>query len=692
LDLTHTRFPLANHICSLDTDIGAPRYIKRDPVLDIQQAIEPEKQDMTNVLEEWPNTPMGSLDASQWAVLEQILTRKLAIVQGPPGTGKTFVSVAALKVLLANKLGNDPPIIVAAQTNHALDQLLTHVSRFENNFIRLGGRSSDPEIKKHTLYAAKSNESVGSIKGGLLGPSRKSFQGLCYVIAELLQAFNQESADKILPASFFVKHEVLTEGQRQSLEAGAKGWIQADTEDEVDPIAIWLGDQMTKFEVKYMTENFGFSEDEIDLEYEQLKELEAEQGIGDDDYESLKGQYSHIREFFCGQENGFVSKKAIGEYMRYHDLWKIPLKARGAVYNALRNDAKEKIRAGIRKLLVLYNLNCENMQIGKWERDYFTLQDANIIGMTTTGLSKYRGLVSSLKPQVILIEEAAEAIEAPISAACFDSLQHLILVGDHKQLKGTCAVQDLTGDPFFLDVSMFERLVHNGIKYVTLRRQRRMAPEIRKLLEPIYGKLQDHPAVLDRPNIPGMGSLKSYFFSHTWPENSDSLASKVNETEAEMITGFYSYLVMNGVPTTDITILTFYNGQRKKLLKLLKQSSYLQGQYVKVVTVDSYQGEENEVVILSLVRSGNPRNVGFLSVENRACVALSRAKRGFYIFGNAKSLAQADPLWWTVISRMGGEAPQERRLGFYLPLTCAKHGKMTFVHGSCRTIPAIAAR
>lgn len=143
-----------------------------------------------------------------------------------------------------------------------------------------------------------------------------------------------------------------------------------------------------------------------------------------------------------------------------------------------------------------------------------------------------------------------------------------------------------------------------------------------------------------------------------------------------MIVGFYVYLHMNGVPLEDITILTFYNGQRKLILRALKENKLFQGQYTKVVTVDSYQGEENEVVILSLVRSNEADNIGFLANENRVCVALSRAKRGFYIFGNAESLAITNGLWWEV-SRIMRKTP--KRLGYFLPLMCKKHGTKTLI-------------
>lgn len=146
----------------------------------------------------------------------------------------------------------------------------------------------------------------------------------------------------------------------------------------------------------------------------------------------------------------------------------------------------------------------------------------------------------------------------------FESIQQLILVGDHQQLQAHCNIPALQYAPYNLAVSMFERLINNGIQYTMLSKQRRMIPDIRKLLcidpHPIYPDLQDHPTVLDRidhrPPIPGMGGIDTYFFHHNWPENVNPDSSKYNINEAEMIVGFYNYLVLNGLKHSQITILT----------------------------------------------------------------------------------------------------------------------------------------
>ncbi|KAL3493190.1 P-loop containing nucleoside triphosphate hydrolase protein [Aspergillus germanicus] len=676
--MSRESFPLADQICFLDKDVKAPEYVTNKSTVELDSIIDESKaQRKVDILNAWPPTPIGDLDSTQWAALEQMLTKQLAVIQGPPGTGKTYVSVVALKVLLSNMEPGDPPIVVASQTNHALDQILTHISRFEREYVRLGARSSDVEIKKRTLYSIRREESMPNIPGSTTGSAYKAGKALVNGILQTLQPFNAANSHAPLPASVFQKYKLLTAKQCESLEKGASRWVTAGEESEdIDPLTTWLGDQVAPFEVNYAMGNFGFAEDEVDLEYEQLKELEAEMGFNDDDeYEALKGSYTNIREGYCGRFVSPDAEAASWEYLEYHDMWKIPERDRGWVYNELRGQLKEKVLNESRQLLAQYSENCKSLQIGAWERDNLILQNAKVIGMTTTGLSKYRALVASVKPRIVLIEEAAEAIEAPIAAACLDSLQQLILVGDHQQLRGNCTVKDLEGDPFYLDVSMFERLVRNGMKFVTLQRQRRMAPEIRELLTPIYGELQDHESVKIRQGIPGMGDTRAFFLTHNWAESADDMASKYNEKEAEMVVSFFVYLALNNVPVKDITILSFYNGQRKRILKLMKTHPYIQGHYVKVVTVDSYQGEENEVVILSLVRSGY-KGIGFLSIANRVCVALSRARRGFYMFGNAKLLAESNGLWGQVLWILGNmSAPP--RVSQSLTLTCVKHKNKT---------------
>ncbi|KGO70841.1 hypothetical protein PEX1_046850 [Penicillium expansum] len=679
--LSKESFPLNEQICSLVSDIDPPGYINTAPCMDFTPLSESSALDITgkyDIIERWPSQPMGKLDISQWSALNRMLTKKLAIIQGPPGTGKTFTSIAALRMMLSNKGPMDPPIIITAQTNHALDQLIKHISVFEKNYVRLGGRTSDPEIRKRTPYEIRQNQGLLTIEGGLMTPMRKKQNKIAAELDKLLKPLAPSGNSKPLAASLFLEHGLLSQYQVDSLQETANKWQQFNTPANADPLAAWLADSVREFDSEYAGD-FGFIDDDIDLEYEQLKEIEVEHGRYEDDWSSFRTRFSPLSPGLCSSNTARISRATVENLLKEKDFYKIHKRYRGAIYDYLRQQLIAILGEHVQRLAQTYQDCSANFQIGRFERDYCILQEAKIIGMTTTGLSKYRGLVSSLHPRVILIEEAAEVLEAPVAVSCLPSLQHLILVGDHQQLRGQCAGYDLCGDPFNLDVSMFERLIKNKMPYAMLQEQRRMVPEIRKLVAPMYGDLlRDHPSVEDHPLVPGMGDKRSFFFDHTAHESNDSLLSKVNDFEASMVVNLLAYLVMNKVPPASITVLTFYNGQRKLIMRKKSQNQNVSKEYVNILTVDSYQGEENDIVLLSLVRSNDHRGIGFLAQDNRVCVALSRAKYGLYIFGNAQCVSKHSDFWYAVTNVMS-ENHQDLRIGRALPLYCARHNQETLI-------------
>jgi len=105
-----------------------------------------------------------------------------------------------------------------------------------------------------------------------------------------------------------------------------------------------------------------------------------------------------------------------------------------------------------------------------------------------------------------------------------------------------------------------------------------------------------------------------------------------NLGEAEYVVAFYQYLRLCGYPSSKITILSTYNGQKHLLRDVLAQrcGPYpFFGMPARVTTVDRYQGQQNDIVLLSLVRT---RAVGHVRDVRRLVVALSRARLGLYVF------------------------------------------------------------
>lgn len=92
---------------------------------------------------------------------------------------------------------------------------------------------------------------------------------------------------------------------------------------------------------------------------------------------------------------------------------------------------------------------------------------------------------------------------------------------------------------------------------------------------------------------------------------------------------------------------------------------------LNITTVDNFQGEENRIILLSLVRSNNDGNAGFLNEENRVCVAVSRAREGLYIIGNMDTLTASTEIW----KKMKHTLEKLKAIGNNLKLRCRYHLK-----------------
>lgn len=83
----------------------------------------------------------------------------------------------------------------------------------------------------------------------------------------------------------------------------------------------------------------------------------------------------------------------------------------------------------------MYQEAAERLNEIRLREDLCVLQEARVIGMTTTGAAKYRQALQELKPRLVVVEEAAEVMEAHTITTLSQACQHLILIGDHQQVK-----------------------------------------------------------------------------------------------------------------------------------------------------------------------------------------------------------------------------------------------------------------
>ncbi len=293
--------------------------------------------------------------------------------------------------------------------------------------------------------------------------------------------------------------------------------------------------------------------------------------------------------------------------------------------------------------------------------------------MTITGASINHELIQELAPAIVIVEEAAEVLEADLLAALTPGLQHLVLIGDQKQLRPKVCTYKLRKDYYF-DLSMMERLLRNDFPYKTLQLQNRMWPEFSELLWDIYPDLQDNlgRVILHQPAECLVKSM--VFWNHDATEKGGR--SFTNREEARRAILQAEFLLTSGVEASRITILAAYQGQVTEIRNvmrscgepgmLIKQAD----NKVQLSTGDMFQGDENDFVIVSLVRCNKNGAIGFLAEESRRCVAQSRARCGMYLLGSGATLAhRAHSSWAPLLTKMrdGGWVCDE------LQVQCPKH-------------------
>ena len=641
-----------------------PTYLRKGQAYDLR--VDGAAARVEDVLDDasWPAT-LGTLDASQLDALKHGLTRSLAVVQGPPGTGKTHVGLAIARHLLLNGAGaRGKPLLVVCYTNHALDAFLEGVLEFEPNVIRVGGRSKSEKLADHNLRdkAAELREldkkcSDGSMFGAVHVRARRSLLARLRELEETAARLAEDAKEAATRGPGVDDLEDLaTPRQLRSLYGRPVDGCVFEAWLGVAPEAL-LGAPKNKAEPRADAGADGdapLKDDPDALNAAAVRADEREDGPDG------KPDRRAERVFRVASPPALAPRYAARAPRRdagdRDDVWALPTPERRLLFlqwaAALYDDAVGGL-ASVRD-----RLDRSRRELDRLDRDVDAeaLRGARVIGLTTTAVAKRRELLAVVEPEVVVVEEAAEVLEAHVLAALGRHTRQLVLIGDHEQLRPGTAVFRLA-TRYNLDVSLFERLVKNGVDHVTLASQRRMRPNISRLVRSIYPHLADHPSTADLPLVRGV-ARNVFFLDHAMAEQGD--ASKSNAGEAALVARLAEYLVL-GAPrygADRVTVLATYVAQ----VGLLKRSLAARGlDDVRVSSVDNFQGEENDVILLSLVRNdGRGANatkrdrggatVGFLAVSNRACVSLTRARSGLFVFGNASLLGAKSDLWRSILA------------------------------------------
>ncbi|KAK5653132.1 hypothetical protein OQA88_9231 [Cercophora sp. LCS_1] len=281
--------------------------------------------------------------------------------------------------------------------------------------------------------------------------------------------------------------------------------------------------------------------------------------------------------------------------------------------------------------------------------NYLLTNEARIIAMTSTHAAMRRREIASLGFQYdnVVMEEAAQiteienfiplAMQKPKDGQM--PLQRVVLCGDHYQ--NSPVIQSMAFRHYAnLEQSLFSRLVRLGVPAINLDQQGRARPSIADLYRWRYQQLGDLPHTQTNKEFltANAGFKYDYQFINVPDYKSRGETEPTphfiqNLGEAEYAVAIYQYMRLLGYPAAKISILATYAGQRALIKDVLAHrcaKNPVFGLPRIVTTVDKYQGEQNDYIVLSLTRTSR---VGYLRDIRRLTVALSRARLGLYILG-----------------------------------------------------------
>lgn len=272
--------------------------------------------------------------------------------------------------------------------------------------------------------------------------------------------------------------------------------------------------------------------------------------------------------------------------------------------------------------------------------------EARVIASTLTGAANR--VLEGEKYSTLFIDEAAQALEA----ACWIAIRkagRVILAGDHCQLPPTVkSIMALKGG---LGKTLMERIVENKPEAVTLlKMQYRMNEQIMKFSSEWFY----HGMVESAPTVSHRGIL-DYDTPMMWIDTAECDGKeefvgenfgRINRAEAELtLQTLQQYLEKIGKQrileeSIDVGIISPYRAQVQLLRKELRKREFFRPyrHLLTVNTVDGFQGQERDIILISLVRSNDGGDIGFLRDLRRMNVAITRARMKLIILGSSETM------------------------------------------------------
>lgn len=332
------------------------------------------------------------------------------------------------------------------------------------------------------------------------------------------------------------------------------------------------------------------------------------------------------------------------EKMRNHPDWSYIKKLKIDAQEVEKKASQYKRTFGQNELEERKSLRREAKELRNWAyelEDRLTesiISESQVIACTLIGAA--HKLVRNLRFQTVIIDEASQALEPECWNAILKA-ERVILAGDHKQLPPT--VKSSKALDFGLDVTILDLLADKIEHQSMLEIQYRMNDKILGLSNELFyhGKLMSHSSVKNRWLISDTRPLvfidtAGCGFEEEWNAEQRSYA---NHGEY-FILREHMMMQREKLLGHSIGVISPYAEQVRYIRQEITDDENLRYLDIEVNSIDGFQGQEKEVIYISLVRSNLTGEIGFLKDERRINVAVTRAQKKMVIIGDSACLAQ----------------------------------------------------
>jgi AAA domain len=627
-------------------------------------------------------TKAGLTPRQMAAVRIALTTPDVALIQGPPGTGKTKV-ITAIEEALAHLEGpgrSTHLVLLTSTQNDAVDQVASRTRVFGLPPYRDGRGNVDPigDWRRERLFAAHQllTADAAHTTGSELAAAYVRIRDTPVTAQELARALDRLAAQSLgddisqaaRTSADLLRRRGLKSSTRQKLERRIRA-LRVTEESFFDDGPARLADLSRMMDDRQLPEIWRsrFAE-----------RLEQALSDGAGAWRSLAALRDDLLDLLAAE----IDDRPAQATKEIIDLF---AEAVGRAKRLTKSDRTAELTVGEAMERYIEDIEQHPAEADTAIRDY-TVVHAATCQRSSQYLTSLRWGSEPTLFENTVVDEAGRVNPLDLIIPLVQARKRVILVGDHRQLPAVYDESIARGLPQaeLLEQSLFERLFQQlravgertGVqRAITLDQQFRMHPRLGEFVSSVF--YEPHGEAISSPlpeknfthNFPGFEGRTAAWIDvphHDGPARRSERKSWSRRPEAEVVAEIVRDFVTE-CPTMSVGVITFYGDQRDLIMEMLLGDLTQVDQQgsinvhpdfrdfraedgsirerLRIGTVDAFQGKEFDAVILSMVRSESPASTrppgsifGFLAVENRFCVALSRQRRLLVVVGD-KSMA-----------------------------------------------------